>query len=286
MSRGGVLNGAAGAGIALAVALLFCGLLVFVGPTLAEGVLGALGVGDPAAGEALFTLIIFGVLLLAAVGAGALWGVTALAPGERPATWAGAGLALGLGGIAAATGYAALAGTLQPATNAGPAATMILLGIVTVLVQVLAEEAFFRGWLQPVLVRAWGVVPGVLVGAVAFSVLHVAGGAREPLSLINLVLGGVVFGVLALLGRGIAAPLMMHWAWNGTEQLLFGLDPNPGVGGFGAVWDFELAGAGLWGGSAEGLNASLGMTLVLLAVLLPLAAGARRRVAPVVTARA
>ena len=59
-----------------------------------------------------------------------------------------------------------------------------------------------------------------------------------------------------------------------------------GVGGFGAVWDFELAGTGLWGGSAEGLNASLGMTLVLLAVLLPLAAVARRRVAPLVTARA
>lgn len=285
MSRG-VLGGPAGAGIALAVALLFCGLLVFAGPALAEAVLGALGVTSPAAGEALFTLLIFGVLLAAALGAGAVWGVRPLAPGERPAAWSGAGLVLGLGGISAAAGYAALAGTVAPADGAGAAGAVILLGMATVLVQVLAEEAFFRGWLQPALVRAWGVVPGVLVGAVAFAVLHIAGGAREPVSLLNLVLGGVVFGTLALLGRGIAAPLAMHWGWNGAEQLLLGLDPNPGVGGFGALWDLELAGAALWGGSEEGLNASLGMTLVLLAVLLPLAAGARRRVAVPVAARA
>ena len=279
-TKAGVLAGGIGAGIALAGALLFCGALVFAGPRLAEGVLGALGVADPAAGEALFTLLIFGVLLLAAVVAGAVWGVNALAPGERPAPWAGAGLALGLGGIGATTGYAALAGTLATSATAAPAAAgMVLLGIVTVLVQVLAEEAFFRGWLQPVLVRGWGVVPGLLVGALAFAVLHIAGGAREPMSLINLVLGGVVFGTLALLGRGIVAPLAMHLAWNGAEQLLFGLDPNPGVGGFGAIWDLEMTGAGLWGGSGEGLNASLGMTLVLLAVLLPLLAGMRQRLA-------
>lgn len=272
MSR---LAGSVGAGIALAAALLSCAALLWLGPALAERMIGALGVESPAGGEALFTLMIFGTLLLAAMVAGALWGVNALAPGERATAWAGLGLASGLGGVGAATGYAALAGTLQPAVNAAPPLSLLLIGVATVLVQVLAEEAFFRGWLQPVLARAWGLLPALAVTAAAFAALHVAGGAGAPVSLLNLLLGGLVFGALAALGRGIAGAVAMHWAWNGAEQLLLGLDPNPGVGGFGAWWDFELAGSALWGGSGEGLNASLGMTVALLAVLVPLAAALR-----------
>lgn len=269
------LAGGTGAGIALVAALLACGALIGLGPALAEAVLGALAIADPAAGEALFTLILFGAMLLVAVVAGVLWGVNALAPGERPGRWGAIGLAIGLGGVGLAAGYAALAGALH-AAPAALAPGVLLLGVATVLVQVLAEEAFFRGWLQPVLARAWGTAAAVAVAALAFASLHVLGGARAPLTLLNLALGGLVFGLLAALGRGIAGPLMMHCGWNGAEQLLFGLDPNPGIGGFGAVWDLEIAGAGLWGGSGEGLNASLGMMAVLLAALLPLAAAAVR----------
>lgn len=272
------MNRHARAGIALVAALLLCGALIGLGPMLAERVLTAMAVESAAAGEALFTLMIFGALLLAAVVAGAVSGVNALAPGGGAARWAPVGLAIGLGGVSLAAGYAVLAGTLAPASTATAVAPgMLMLGVATVLVQVLAEEAFFRGWLQPVLARAWGTAAAVGIAAVAFAALHVAGGARAPVTLVNLALGGVVFGLLAVLGRGIAAPLMMHWGWNGAEQLLLGLDPNPGLGGFGALWDLELAGAGLWGGSAEGLNASLGMTAVLLAVLLPLLVATRRR---------
>ncbi|MET0246329.1 MAG: CPBP family intramembrane glutamate endopeptidase, partial [Sphingomonas sp.] len=74
---------------------------------------------------------------------------------------------------------------------------------------------------------------------------------------------------------GIAAPIAAHFAWNGSEQLIFGLDPNPGVGPFGSVLDLDLAGAARWGGSAEGLNASVGMTIALLVVLVPLLIAAR-----------
>lgn len=273
---GQLLSGTAGAVIALVAAVLIGALVLLAGPGLADALLDRLGIAGPAASEALFTLTIFGPLLVVAVAAGALWGVHALAPGERAGRWGGIGLAIGLGGVSLALGYAALAGTARAAPGSGGSA-VLLLGALVVLVQVLAEEAMFRGWLQPVLARAWGVVLAVVVTTLAFVALHVAGGARSPVTLANLLLGGLVFGTLAALGRGIAGAVAMHWGWNGAEQLLFGLDPNPGVGGFGAWWDFELTGAGLWGGSAEGLNASLGMTAVLLAVLLPLAAVARSR---------
>lgn len=271
-----ILSGTAGAVIALMAALLAGALAVMMGPGLAETMLEALAIGDPATAEALFTVTIFGTLLAVAVAAGRVWGVKALAGGERPGRWGIIGLAMGVGGLSLAVGYAALAGTVRPAPGIG-APGVLLLGALAVLVQVLAEEAMFRGWVQPVLARAWGVMPAVVVAALGFAALHIVGGARSPVTLVNLLLGGLVFGTLAALGRGIAGAVAMHWGWNAAEQLLFGLDPNPGVGGFGAWWDLDLAGAGLWGGSAEGLNASLGMTAVLLALLLPCAAAARVR---------
>ena len=53
---------------------------------------------------------------------------------------------------------------------------------------VAAEELYFRGWLQPLLCARWGVWAGVIVTALLFAGLHVAGGARAPMSLLNLLL--------------------------------------------------------------------------------------------------
>ena len=78
--------------------------------------------------------------------------------------------------------------------------------------------------------------------------------------------------MLAARAGGVAGAGGAHWAWNAAEQLLFGLDPNPGVGGFGALLDLDLVGAARWGGSAEGLNARWAMTVALLALLVHVAA--------------
>ena len=148
---------------------------------------------------------------------------------------------------------------------------MLLLGSLVTFGQAASEEVFFRGWLQPVLARAWGPAIAIAITAAAFAGLHIAGGARTPVTLVNLALGGIVFGLLAWRSGGIAASIAAHAGWNWSEGILFGLDPNPGTGSFGAIHDLDLAGAALWGGSPEGLNASIAMTLVLAALLLPLA---------------
>jgi membrane protease YdiL (CAAX protease family) len=85
--------------------------------------------------------------------------------------------------------------------------------------------------------------------------------------LLNLFLGGVLFGLLAVRTVGLLAPICAHFGWNWGEQLLFGLDPNPGSSVFGAIFDRDLAGDALWGGSGEGLNASVIVTLTLVALV-------------------
>ena len=90
------------------------------------------------------------------------------------------------------------------------------------------------------------------------------------MSVLNLFLGGLLFGVLAARFNGIAAAFAAHFSWNWAEQLVLGLDPNPGSGSFGSILNFDLVGSAWWGGSKEGLNASIAMTFALAIILVPL----------------
>lgn len=234
---------------------------------------------SPALVETLFSLFVFAPLVVAALAGGAVEKRGAMAMGDRPIANLALGVALGMGGLTLTVTYAWMAGTLRGGGASSPSSAL-LWGAVVIGFQTAAEEVYFRGWLQPALAKRWGAVPGIAAAAFAFAALHIAGGARAPVSLLNLLLGGLVFGLLAARGGGLAAAIGMHWGWNAAEQLGWGLDPNPGLGPFGALVDTELVGAALWGGSGDGLNGGIGMTLALLAILLPLAALGWRRRAP------
>ena len=270
-------NVAAGIGLLVAAAVVAVADLMWVLPLLEAQLPALLGerAGDAALVEFLFNAVIFGVLIIAALIGGAVERRRVIAAGEQPVPMAAIGLAVGGFGVTAAVGYAALSGTLVAGQAPSAAVTMLAWGAGTIAIQACGEEIFFRGWLQPGLARRWSLVPALIVTAIAFAALHVIGGARAPVSLLNLLLGGLVFGLFAAQGRGLAAAAAMHWAWNATEQLVWGLDPNPGVGGFGAIADRDLVRQGWWGGSDEGLNASIGMTFVLVAILIPLLLKAR-----------
>jgi membrane protease YdiL (CAAX protease family) len=111
--------------------------------------------------------------------------------------------------------------------------------------------------------------------------LHLAGGAREPLSLLNLFLGGVLFGLLALRSGGLWAPFIAHFAWNWTEACGLGLEANPGIGPNASLFHIALHGDALWSGGDDRLNGSVAMTLVLAALVLGLLAfGASRSERP------
>ncbi len=252
----------------IGVALVWAWLAL--GVPLVARVAGALGGG--ATGELLFSLLVFGPMLVVATGLA--WLVGTLRGGSVRAFAPGA--LLGVAALALAVSYCALAGTLS---IGGTAVTAIWpLGLLSVGVQVVAEEAMFRGYVQPLLVRGIGAVAGVAVTAGAFALLHAVLGMVDGIELTNMLLGGLLFGLLALRG-GLAAAVGAHLAWNGVEQLGFGLDPNPGVGAFGALVDLNLVGAARWGGSEAGLNASLAMTFALVVALaFVLSRGVRRDV--------
>ncbi|SNS31940.1 hypothetical protein SAMN06295912_104114 [Sphingomonas laterariae] len=176
----------------------------------------------------------------------------------------------GVVAVLAALAVAAMAGAVVPGA-AEVAAPALAIGLIVVAIQVLGEEVLLRGLLQPLLTRAWGAWLGVLLTALTFTLIHVLGGWRDPVSLLNITLAGIWFGLLALRTSGLLAPTLAHFGYNWGEEMLVGISPNPGLGDFGAIFDFDLVGPAILGGSVDGFNASLVLSVVLILLILPLA---------------
>lgn len=252
----------------LVAAGILCLLILWAGPQIIGLVLSALKDSAPRLDDAIGTIIIFGLILAGGLAGGAVCGFNAARLGPRVGLRLAEGGAIGIVGLLIAAALAAIAGIVHR-LDGGTSAGLFVSATALVLLQSGSEEIFFRGWLQPVLVRSWGGW-GIVVTAIAFAALHLAGGARGAVTLLNLFLGGLLFGLLAARSGGLASAIGAHFAWNWAEQLLLGLDPNPGSGSFGSILNLELVGSAWWGGSEEGLNASVAMTFALAILLAPL----------------
>lgn len=262
-----------GALITLVVAVAVCIVAVMFGPELAQSLAGMLGDMEPgnyALLETIIVVLVFGPLLIVALVGGAIGRLNPMGLGAKPIRMAAIGTAIGLGGLSASVAYAWVAGAIEAVERTPSEPGPLLWGTLVILFAAAVEEIYFRGWLQPVLTARFGATIAVLLSALAFAALHFAGGSRAPLTLLNLFLGGLLFGLLAARGGGIAGALGAHFAWNWAEQIVLGLIPNPGVGSFGAIAAYDLVGPAVWGGSDEGLNASIAMSMALAALLIPL----------------
>ena len=229
----------------------------------------------------LFYAVLFIPLIVLSLVLGFLGRHRVVRAGDHPIRWMVVSLLAGAGGLAACVLYVWLNGSLRPVPLDASAQDHLLLAAGIVLLGVAAEEFLFRGWLLSALQDMLGQSWAVLLSAIAFSGFHwwAGGAAADVVSLANLMLGGLWFGLLAVRSGGILAPMAAHFAWNASESIVFGLDPNPGVDDLGALANYDLVGLPMWGGSGEGLNASIAMTIVLAALVIPLLPGFTRPVA-------
>ena len=197
-------------------------------------------------------------------------------PGPALGRWIVVGLALGGGGMLISAGLAMLNGGMTQAAVSGHTARGLLaIGMVLTLFQVLTEELLFRGWLRLALNSAFGPAFGIIVSALAYAGFVMASSGFAALPFVNLLLLGLMLGLIAQRSGGIAAPIAVHFGWALVEDFVLGLNPNPGTGTFGTLVDYDLLGSPLWGGSEAGLAASIGTSAVLIAIILPLMAARR-----------
>lgn len=94
--------------------------------------------------------------------------------------------------------------------------SVLLLGIFGVTLGPICEELAFRGFLQPLLVRSFGAVLGILFTAVPFGLLHLAQYAWSWRHGVLITVTGIALGLMRHLTGSTRASAIMHGAYNFT----------------------------------------------------------------------
>lgn len=146
-------------------------------------------------------------------------------------------LVLGAMGIIAwVAGAVATGATDWPKTFAN-IGLMSSTGVIMVL---LTEEGFFRGWLWASLKRAGRSDTYVLVWtSLAFTIWHISAisldtgfdlpAAEIPVYLVNATLLGAVWGILRMVSGSVLVPAVSHAVWNGFDYPLYGFGEKSGA---------------------------------------------------------
>jgi membrane protease YdiL (CAAX protease family) len=125
-----------------------------------------------------------------------------------------------------------------------------LMSCVGVLMVLITEEGFFRGWLWASLKRSGKSDMQVLIWTtIAFVSWHLSAvtletgfdlPAREiPIYLINVIILGLIWGAMRMVSGSILVPAVSHSVWNGIDYPLFGFGEKVGALG---VMDTHLYG--------------------------------------------
>jgi uncharacterized protein len=91
---------------------------------------------------------------------------------------------------------------------------LILMAIFGVTVAPVAEELAFRGFLQPLLVRSLGAVPGILLTAIPFGLLHFQEYGNSWAHVVLICLAGAAFGAMRHVTGSTKAAALMHASYN------------------------------------------------------------------------
>jgi hypothetical protein len=93
-------------------------------------------------------------------------------------------------------------------------AAVILVAVFGVTLGPICEELAFRGFLQPLLVRSLGAVPGIVLAAIPFGLLHFQEYGNSWRHALVISLAGGAFGVMRHLTGSTKAAALMHAAYN------------------------------------------------------------------------
>ena len=93
-----------------------------------------------------------------------------------------------------------------------------LFAINNLMLTCVAEEAFFRGYLQQVTSKLWGNYVGIAVASVLFGLAHFAGG---PLFILFATLAGLGYGLVFHFTGRLWAAVLTHFVFNFAHLVFF-----------------------------------------------------------------
>jgi uncharacterized protein len=154
----------------------------------------------------------------------------------------GVGAAIGWGSIVLVVLPMALTHMLRVHLWTEPRAFWLLLvNLATLAVAALVEEVAFRGYPFRRLIAAMGPVKATIAMSILFGLLHALNPESSPVSVLVTMLAGVFLSIAWLRTHGLWLPWGLHFAWNASMGVLFGL-PVSGITRFSSVVETRTIG--------------------------------------------
>lgn len=151
---------------------------------------------------------------------------------------------------------------------------LLFVNLLTLLVAALAEEIAFRGYPFQRLIDAIGPTLATLGMSVLFALIHLLNTNATAASTLVTILAGWLFSIAYLRTRALWLPWGLHFAWNASMGLLFGL-PVSGLITFNPVITTNSVGAVWLTGGEYGPEGSAVAVIVLLLLTIVLVRATR-----------
>jgi uncharacterized protein len=220
----------------------------------------------------LLFLLAVGFSILQTIGHGSGSLREALGLPKRPTVrkeWA-LGAAIGWGIVVLAVLPMALAGTLHVRFWTEPRAFWLsLVNLTVVALAALAEEVAFRGYPYRRLIEAIGPVGATIAMSIVFGIVHMLNPDATWISVLITMLAGLLLSVAWLRTHGLWLAWGLHFGWNASMGVLFGL-PVSGITIFSTVVQTRAIGSSWLTGGDYGPEAALFTILFLLLAIVVL----------------
>jgi membrane protease YdiL (CAAX protease family) len=180
----------------------------------------------------------------------------------------GIGAALGWGAVVLAVFPMAIFGSLRVHFFTDSRSFfLVLVNLGTLLVVALAEEVGFRGFGYRRLIDAIGPIKATLILSAIFGIAHIFNPAANWISVLITMLAGILLSIAWLRTHGLWLGWGLHFAWNATMGVLFGL-PVSGITDFSTVVRTRAVGR-LWitGGAYGPEAASFTLAALIIAIV-------------------
>lgn len=179
------------------------------------------------------------------------------------------GLVIGFVMITGAAGIALATGALEYKGLQDVSLIVIGAYLLAFIIQGFSEELVMRGFFMNAYAARKGMFAAIIVNSVVFAMLHLGNDGVSILAMINLILAGIVFSLMAAYFDNIIVCSAAHSMWNFAQGNLFGVLVS-GIYLPSTVMRFQnVPGMDWLSGGAFGLEGGLAVTVIeILSILL------------------
>lgn len=134
------------------------------------------------------------------------------------------------------------------------------------IIQSFAEEVVFRSFLIPMIRQHLGTLTALIISSLIFALVHLTNPNVSWPGVVNLILGGVLMGLLFLKYKNVWAPTGFHASWNFVQSAFLGF-PVSGIDTYSLV-DLKETGNDYITGGAFGYEGSLiSISILIIAII-------------------